>query len=125
MEDEQALFDEVRQAHAGATTRSMQLADVARAELRLSDALADFLAVANHHPELQALKHFRQPADRLAQVNQELESLTGVYNAHVRTYNAKIQAFPNSIIAQLGGFRPRVCFGIGVATPRTAADSES
>jgi len=74
------------------------------ANMRLSDALAKVLAVANETPTLQQNPDFTRLQDQLAATENDLAAGRRRYNQAVQDYNTSIQLFPTNFIAGLAGF---------------------
>src|SRR5215211_3093600 len=102
---EQATFEKVTQARAAAS----------QAEGMLSQALGGLRVVAEQYPELRATENFQQLMRNLSELEDEIQASRRIYNSNVQSYNTKIQVFPNSVIANQGGFTPREFFEIEVA----------
>ena len=114
---EQKVFEETTKARAEA----MQAASVQttqEAEAKLSGALTELRAVAEQYPELRATENFQQLQHNLSEIEDEIQASRRIYNSNVQSYNTKIQIFPNSIIAGMGGFTARDFFEIADAGER-------
>jgi LemA protein len=114
---EQKVFEETTKARAEA----MQAASVQttqEAEAKLSGALTELRAVAEQYPELRATENFQQLQRNLSEIEDEIQASRRIYNSNVQSYNTKIQIFPNSIIAGMGGFTARDFFEIADAGER-------
>ena len=74
------------------------------AEQNLSAALANLRAVAENYPQLRATENFQRLQASLAEIEDEIQASRRIYNSNVQSYNTKIQVFPNSIVANQGGF---------------------
>jgi len=94
--------------------------DVAKSEAQLGRALANVQAVAEQYPELKATENFQQLSRNLSELEDEIQASRRIYNSNVQSYNTKIQVFPNSIIANQGGFTKREFFEITDAGDREA-----
>ena len=90
------------------------------AEGQLTAALTDLRAVAENYPTLRATENFQQLTRQLAELEDEIQASRRIYNSNVQAYNTKIQIFPNSVIANQGGFTPREFFEIEDASEREA-----
>jgi LemA protein len=117
---ERAAFEKVTEARAEAM-RAHGPAEAGRAEGALTAALADLRAVAERYPELRATENFQQLSGNLAGLEDEIQTARRAYNSDVRSYNTRIQVFPNSIVARLGKFSEREFFAIEDAREREAA----
>jgi LemA protein len=114
---EQQTFEKTTQARAAA----MQAASVQQtqqAEAQLSGALAEVRALAENYPELRATENFQRLQADLNEIEDEIQAARRIYNSNVQSYNTKIQIFPNSIVANTGGFEAREFFEIETAAER-------
>ena len=114
---EQAVFTKVTEARAESmSAKSVQ--DTASAETKLTGALTDLRAVAENYPALRATENFQRLQADLTETEDEIQAARRIYNANARTYNTRIQIFPNSIVAGAGGFEAREYFEIETAAER-------
>jgi LemA protein len=116
---ERETFEKVTQARAAAMQASGP-AEASAAEGMLSQALGGLRVVAEQYPELRATENFQQLMRNLSELEDEIQASRRIYNSNVQAYNTKIQVFPNSVIANSGGFTPREFFEIEVAAEREA-----
>jgi LemA protein len=108
---EQAVFTKTTEARAEAM-KAGTVAATQQAEAKLSGALADLRAVAENDPDLRATENFQQLQRNLNEIEDEIQAARRIYNSNVQAYNTKIQIFPNSIVANSGGFTAREFFEI-------------
>ena len=118
-EHERGTFEKVTEARAEAM-KAQGPVDSARAEGKLNAVLGDLRAVAENYPQLRATENFQQLSRNLSEIEDEIQASRRIYNSNVQAYNTKIQVFPNSVIANSGGFTSREFFEIDDATERTA-----
>ncbi len=116
---ENKTFEAVTAARANAM-KATGVEDVAKSEAQLGRALANVQAVAEQYPELKATENFQQLSRNLSELEDEIQASRRIYNSNVQSYNTKIQVFPNSIIANQGGFTKREFFEITDAGDREA-----
>jgi LemA protein len=114
---EQAVFTKTTEARAEAM-KAGTVAATQQAEAKLSGALADLRAVAENYPDLRATENFQQLQRNLNEIEDEIQAARRIYNSNVQAYNTKIQVFPNSIVANQGGFTAREFFEIENAADR-------
>jgi LemA protein len=114
---EQQTFTKVTEARADAM-KAGTVEATQNAEAKLSGALADLRAVAEQYPNLRATENFQQLSRNLSEIEDEIQASRRIYNSNVQAYNTKIQIFPNSIIANSGGFTAREFFEIENASDR-------
>ena len=108
---ERETFEKVTQARAAAMQASGP-AQASQAEGMLTQALTDLRAVAENYPELRATENFQKLQNELTEIEDEIQASRRIYNSNVQAYNTKIQIFPNSVIANSGGFTAREFFEI-------------
>ena len=114
---EQQTFTRVTEARAEAM-KAGTVEATQGAEAKLSGALADLRAVAEAYPDLRATENFQKLQDDLNEIEDEIQASRRIYNSNVQSYNTRIQIFPNSIVANSGGFTAREFFEIENAAER-------
>jgi LemA protein len=114
---EQGVFTAVTEARADAM-KAQSVEATQTAEAKLSGSLTDLRAVAEQYPNLRATENFQQLSRNLSEIEDEIQAARRIYNSNVQAYNTKIQIFPNSIIANSGGFTAKEFFEIENATDR-------
>ena len=74
------------------------------AEKQLAGSLRTLLqAVSESYPELKANTNFMDLQNQLKQIEGELESARRYYNGVVKTFNTKLELFPDSIVGKRMG----------------------
>ena len=106
---ESKVFESVTQARARAMGAAAPGAK-GEAEQGLAGALKSLFAVAENYPQLRASENFQGLQNSLGQVEEAIQSSRRYYNAVVRDYNTKIQVIPDSVVANLAGFKPKEFF---------------
>lgn len=114
---EQKVFERTAQARADAM-RAGSVEATQEAEAKLSGALTDLRAVAEQYPDLRATENFQQLQRDLNEIEDEIQAARRIYNSNVQAYNTKIQIFPNSLVANSGGFTASEFFEIETAAER-------
>ena len=114
---EREVFERATKARADAMA-ARGVGETAQAEQKLTGALTDLRAVAENYPQLRATENFQQLSRNLSELEDEIQAARRIYNSNVQAYNTKIQVFPNSIIANQGGFEAREFFEIEDAGER-------
>src|SRR3954470_5152457 len=114
---ERETFQKVTEARADAM-KAQGPAQAGAAEGRLSAVLGDLRAIAENYPELRATENFQQLSRNLSELEDEIQASRRIYNSNVQAYNTKIQVFPNSVVANSGGFTAREFFEIEDAGDR-------
>jgi LemA protein len=118
---ERQTFERVTEARAEAMKASGP-AEAAPAEQKLTSMLGELRAIAENYPELRATENFQQLSRNLSELEDEIQASRRIYNSNVQDYNTKIQVFPNSVIANQGGFTAREFFEIEDAAERAAPE---
>jgi len=108
---ESQTFEKTTQARAEAM-KAQSVEETAKAEQKLTQALADVKAVAENYPELRATENFQQLSRNLSELEDEIQAARRIYNSNVQSYNTDIEQFPGSIVANQGGFTAREFFEI-------------
>jgi LemA protein len=93
-----------------ATTAAHNAKETAAADSGLTMALRGLFAVAEAYPDLKADQSFVGLQAELSQLESDTLAARRYYNAVVRDYNTAIEAFPSSLVATLGAFRPQTFF---------------
>src|SRR5512132_4586838 len=114
---EKSTFEKVTQARAAAMQASGP-EEAGKAETQLTQALGGLRVVAEQYPELRATENFQQLQRQLSELEDEIQASRRIYNSNVQSYNTRIQIFPNSVIANQGGFTGREFFEIEDAAER-------
>ena len=114
---EREVFEKATKARAEAMS-ARGVGETAQAEQKLTGALTDLRAVAENYPQLGATENFQQLSRNLSELEDEIQAARRIYNSNVQAYNTKIQVFPNSIIANQGGFQKKEFFEIEDASER-------
>ena len=114
---EREVFEKATKARAEAMS-ARGVGQTAQAEGQLTGALTDLRAVAENYPQLRATENFQQLTRNLSELEDEIQASRRIYNSNVQAYNTKIQIFPNSVIANQGGFEAREFFEIEDAGER-------
>jgi LemA protein len=116
---ERTVFEETTEARANAMQAlGSSPAAEAEAESALSGALSGLRAVAEDYPELRATENFQQLQLDLTRIEDEIQASRRIYNSNTQAYNTRIQVFPNSIVATIGGLTAREYFEIADASER-------
>jgi LemA protein len=106
---EKELFEEVTRLRVAAQG-AQGVADQARAENALSQALGRLFAVAEAYPALRATENFQQLQSQLADTEDRIAISRQVYNDAVLTYENARQTVPTNVVAGLFRFGPREYF---------------
>jgi LemA protein len=129
---EREVFEEVTRARASAAGATGSPAAQAAAEGPFMAALGKLFAVAEAYPDLKANQNFLALQTELSNTEDRLQTARRFYNANVREFNVRVQAFPSSMIAGMFHFELAEFFEIpesireaGPPQVSFAADSEA
>lgn len=102
---EQTVLTAVVEARSRAAAMKDAGTDRANAESAVAQSLFNVLAIAENYPELKASENFINLQSELSDTEKYIASARQYYNACVRDYNTKIEAFPSNVVATPFGFR--------------------
>jgi LemA protein len=80
--------------------------EAAQADNILTSTLRSLFAVAEAYPDLKANTNFLELQRELTDTEDKIAYARQFYNTTVRSYNEKIQVFPNVVIAGMFNFQP-------------------
>lgn len=108
------------QANTGA------VANQARDERQLVDALKRLLAVVENYPQLKADRHFLHLQKELVNTEDRIQAARRFFNGNVRDYRNKCEVFPGSLVASLFRFVSEDYFSVSPSVREVPdADFES
>ena len=102
---EQTVLTAVTEARAHATSLKGPTLDKAAAESQLANGLVQVLMVAEKYPDLKASGNFLDLQKELTETERLIASARQYYNACVRDFNTKLEAFPSNIVAGMMGLK--------------------
>jgi len=97
---ESATFEKVISARAKATTATT-VADVAKADGAITQALRGLLAVAEAYPDLKASSNFLLLQEELSTTENKVSFARQFYNDNVRSLNTAVKTIPTSFFAPI------------------------
>lgn len=86
--------------------------DKIKAEGAIQGALKNLFAVAENYPDLKANENFSSLQNSLKEIENDIANSRKYYNGVVKTYNIKIEVFPNSLIAGIFKFERKPLFEV-------------
>ncbi len=89
------------------------LDDKVEKENILQGALKSLFAIAEAYPDLKANTNFLDLQGQLSRIEDEIANSRKYYNAVVKEYNIRREAFPSVIIAGIFGFGAKPMFEVG------------
>lgn len=81
----------------------------------LSETLRSLFAVTENYPELKADAGFRQFANRISEIEDQIADRRELYNEYVNIYNIRLDQLPDLVIARVCSFTPRKLWAIDPA----------
>ena len=111
MQHERGTFEAITEARSRAMGAN-NVADAAKAEGALTEALSKFMLVVENYPDLKANQNFLSLQETLTSTENKIAFARQGYNDQVLFYNNKIQMFPSNIIAGMFSFTKRDFFEI-------------
>jgi LemA protein len=103
--EESTVFGDIANARAGLLNAQGPEAKIA-ANGRLDSAFGRLLALTENYPQLRSSEQFMRLQDELAGTENRIAVARRYYNQAIQDYNTFIRQFPNSIWANILGFRP-------------------
>lgn len=118
MQHERGTLDSITQARSQAMG-AQGMAERAKAEGILGQALGKLMVTVEAYPELKASQNFLALQEELSSTENKIAFSRQNYNDQVLFFNNKIQMFPSSIIAGMGGFTLQEYFQTDEAAKQT------
>lgn len=106
---EKELFEKVTEARASAIS-SKSMADKAKAENQITEALKSVFAVAENYPNLKANENFVELQREVRDTEDKIQAARRFYNGNVRDLNIAIESFPSNIIANMFHYQKKQLF---------------
>ncbi len=117
MKHERGTFEAVTNARAQAMG-AKTIAESAKAEGALTDALSKFMLVVENYPELKANQNFLAVQEELSSTENRIAFARQAYNDQAMFFNNRIQMFPSNIVAGIFSFVKSDFFQIESAAER-------
>lgn len=105
------LFAEARGSYTKAA-QSDSIAQAAKADQSLGQALSRLLIVQEQYPELKANSNFQTMMSDLKECEEKIQYARQFYNDIVLKYNNKVEMFPSNIIAGMFKFKAAEFFEV-------------
>lgn len=110
MQFERDTLERVMRARAGSQAALDQgdVHGVSAAEATLRAGVGRIAATVEAYPQLKANQQMGNLLTRITTLENEISDRREFYNEYVANNNARIEQFPDLIVARLGGFRHKV-----------------
>ena len=109
---ERTTLEAVVRARRDAADARGGAAEQATQENVLVDALKQLLALREAYPDLKANSQFLDLQQQLTVTEDRIQAARRFYNANVRDYNTRVEAFPSMLIASFARFEKRDYFEV-------------
>lgn len=119
MKHERETLEAITNARSHAVDAS-GVANQAKAEGELSNALSRFMLVVENYPDLKASQNFLGLQEELASTENKVSYSRQAYNDQVQSFNTRIESFPTNIMAGMFGFKQAEFFEIETPSEREA-----
>jgi LemA protein len=111
MQHEQRTLEAVIQARSQLSAAKSGAGQLAAQNL-LTETLRSLFAVVENYPELKADAGFRQFANRISEIEDQIADRRELFNEYVNIYNIRLDQLPDLIIARLCSFTARKLWAI-------------
>jgi LemA protein len=118
MQHERGTLEAVTNARSQAMN-AKGVAEAAKAEGVLGQALSKFLLTVEAYPDLKANQNFLALQEELSSTENKIAFSRQAYNDQVLFYNNKIQMFPSNVVAGMFNFAKRDFFEIEDAAEKS------
>lgn len=105
---EAEVLQKIAKERAGTVNNSV--AEAAKTENMMTDALKSVFAVAESNPDLKANTNFLQLQEELVDTEDKIQASRRFYNGAARELNIKVKVFPTNLFAKNLGFSEREFF---------------
>jgi len=119
MKHERETLESITNARSHAVEAS-GVANQAKAEGELSDALSRFMLVVENYPDLKASQNFLALQEELSSTENKVGFARQFYNDQVQSFNTRIESFPTNIMAGMFNFKQAEFFEIETPAEREA-----
>jgi len=117
MQHERGTFEAITNARSQAMG-AKTVAESAKAEGVLGEALSKFMLVVENYPDLKANQNFLALQEELTSTENKISFARQNYNDQVLFFNNKIQMFPSNTVAGMFSFSKRDFFQVESAAER-------
>jgi len=119
MKHEQDTLEKVIKARNAALSAT-SVRDKSAAEGQLTAALGGIFALSEAYPELKSNENMLSLQEELKSTENKIGFARQYYNDTVTAYNTRLETFPSSIFASIGGFKPQELFELDEPAARDA-----
>ena len=109
---EREVLERVTELRNRCAANSGPVADQARDENQLVEALKQLFVVVENYPQLKADQHFLKLQTELVNTENRIQAARRFYNGNVRDYRNKCETFPSTLVARMFNFQPAEFFSV-------------
>lgn len=109
---ERAVLERVVELRNRCAANHGAVADQARDEGELVNALKQLFVVVENYPQLKADQHFLKLQGELINTENRIQAARRFYNGNVRDYRNKCESFPSNLVAGMFNFAPHEFFSV-------------
>lgn len=109
---ERAVLERVVELRNRCAANHGAVADQARDEGELVNALKLMFVVVENYPQLKGDQNFRQLQTELINTENRIQAARRFYNGNVRDYRNKCESFPSNLVAGMFNFPPHEFFSV-------------
>lgn len=109
---EEGTLTKVVEARNMAMSANGNMADQAKAQNMITDALKSVFALSEAYPDLKANQNFLSLQNELTDTENKIQAARRFYNGNVRDLNISIDVFPGNIIANMFHFAKKEYFDL-------------
>jgi LemA protein len=109
---ERDVLERVTELRNRCAANNGPVADQARDEGELVNALKQMLVVVENYPQLKADQNFLKLQSELINTENRIQAARRFYNGNVRDYRNKCESFPSNLVAGLCHFQPHEFFSV-------------
>ena len=109
---EQGTLTKVTEARNMAMSANGNVADQAKAQNMITDALKSVFALSEAYPDLKANQNFLALQSELSDTENKIQAARRFYNGNVRDLNTAIMTFPGNQIAAMFHFMRKEYFNL-------------
>ena len=114
---EKEVFENVA-AMRSAGINAKTVAEQAKAENAITQALGKLFAVAENYPDLKANANFLGLQSELSSIEHDIQLARRYYNGTARDKNITVESFPSNLVASMFGFKKSDYFELEDAKER-------
>src|SRR3989339_1473261 len=109
---EEGTLTKVVEARNMAMAANGNVADQAKAQNMITDALKSIFALSEAYPDLKANQNFLSLLNELTDTENKVQAARRFYNGNVRDLNISVDTFPGNVVANMFHFAKKEYFDL-------------